>query len=57
MWELELLTVAISRVHQLKNNFIVGTKEEAKSALSLLLRITSPYSKEINKRLNILNVL
>ena len=56
MWELELLTVAISRVHQLKYNFIVRTKEEAKSALSLLLRITNPHSKEINKILNMLNV-
>ena len=52
-----MLIVVISRVHQLKDNFIIGTKEEAKPALSLLLIITNSYSKEINKRLNMLNVL
>ena len=57
MWELELLTVAISRVHKLRDNFIVGTKSEARAALKILLNIANPNAKKIADRLNMLNVL
>ena len=57
MWELELLTVAISRVYYLRDNFIVGTKEEAKAALLVLLQIKNPNADKISKRLNVLDLL
>ena len=57
IWELQLLTVAISRVHKLKDNYIVGTKEEARIALNNILQIETPKANEITKRLNMLNVL
>ena len=37
IWELELLTVTTSRVHKLRDNFIVGTKSEARAALKYCL--------------------
>ena len=57
MWERELLTVAISRVHNLSSNYIVGSKEEAKKALLVLLEMKNPLIDEITKRLQMLNVL
>ena len=57
MWELELLTVKTSGVHKLMDDFIVGTKSEARAALKILLKIANPNAKKINDRHNMLNVL
>ena len=57
MRERELLTAAISRVHDLSSNCIVGSKEEAKKAILVVLEIKNPLIGEITKRLHILNIL
>ena len=44
-------------MHDLASNFIVGSKEEAKKALLLLLEMSNPLMKEIDSRLQMLNVL
>ena len=52
-----MLTVAISRVCELKNNFIVGNRDEAKKELFMLLDMSNPLMKEIDSRVEMLNVL
>ena len=57
IWELVLLIVEISRVHNLRDSFIVGTKQEARSGLNTLLKIANPNVKKRADRLNTLNAL
>ena len=45
------------RVENMKDNFIVGTNQEARSALKTLLKIANPIAKKIADRLNMLSVL
>ena len=49
MWERELLTAAISRVHNLENNYVVGNRDEAKKELLILLDMSNHLMKEIDR--------
>jgi hypothetical protein len=57
MWQIEILTVAISRVHQLSDNSVVGNKEETIAGLETVLKLKPKHAVKINKRLNATNVL
>jgi len=44
-------------VYYLRDNFIVGTKEEAKAVLLVLLQIKNHNADKISKKLNALDLL
>ena len=52
-----MFTVAISRVHNLETNYIIGNRDEAKKVLVILLNMSNVLMKEVDRRLQILNVL
>ena len=57
MWERKLLTIAISRVYNLENKYICENRDEAKKKLLMLLDMSNPLMKEVDRRLQLLNVL
>ena len=57
MWQIEMLTVAISRVHQLSENYVVGTINDTIECLKSILKLKSKNAIEINKRLKAINIL
>ena len=55
--EREVLTIAISRAHNLENHCIVGNRDETKKAFMILLDMINPLMKELDSRLQMLNML